>query len=255
MPDRDNLVRLGDEDYRYLVRVRRLAPGEFFPVLLPDGGESLVRVLSVDCGVLTGECLPVEENQVTEKLSKVETVPETEIILLQALPKGEKMDIIARQAAEGGISKIVPFISEFSLVKKFDANGQKFSRWQKIIKEARQQSGSRIKTVIMPPLTINGLFDFWKTINENAMGILFHHQNLGLEKTSFHKYLINIPKIAALAVGPEGGFSDNEVSRFLEAGFKPLTIGDTILRTETAALYCAAALRTILLERDSWQPI
>jgi 16S rRNA (uracil1498-N3)-methyltransferase len=58
--------------------------------------------------------------------------------------------------------------------------------------------------------------------------------------------------MVVLAVGPEGGFSPEEVSRFLAAGFKPLVIGNTILRTETAALYAAAAVRIILLERTAW---
>jgi 16S rRNA (uracil1498-N3)-methyltransferase len=257
MPDAENLVRLKNEDYRYLVRVRRLAQGEFFPALLPDGVQTLVQVLSVDHGVLTGKCIPSNENSVTADEANTGTAPEkqTAVILLQALPKGEKMDLIVRQAAETGVSKIVPFISEFSLIKKIDREGQKFSRWQKIIKEARQQSGSLIKTIIVPPLTIDGLFKYWDTIHDNGtLGLLFHHQNTGPEKAALHSYLANAPKTAVLAVGPEGGFSGNEVSHFLEAGFKPLTIGDTILRTETAALFCTAALNIILLERDSWEP-
>jgi len=56
-----------------------------------------------------------------------------------------------------------------------------------------------------------------------------------------------------VAIGPEGGFSDSEAQRFMTAGFKPITIGETILRTETAALYAQAAVRVLLLERDSWE--
>jgi 16S rRNA (uracil1498-N3)-methyltransferase len=180
------------------------------------------------------------------------------IILFQALPKGEKMDVIVRQAAEGGITEIVPFTSEFS-VAKTSAGEQKFSRWQRIIREARQQSGSKIATIIRRPLTKEGLFNYWKELQVyGAIGLLFHHQ--GLEQKPLHCYLDNsylysdsVPKVLALAVGPEGGFSGTEVSLFLEKGFSPFTIGDTILRTETAALYCAAAVRILLLERDSWQ--
>jgi 16S rRNA (uracil1498-N3)-methyltransferase len=257
IPDAENLVRLKNKDYRYLVRVKRLACGEYFPALLPDGEQALVQVLSIDRGILTGKCTPSKKNSMTTDKTEDGTAAEkqTAVVLLQALPKGEKMDLIVRQAAESGISRIVPFISEFSLVKKFDAKGQKFSRWQKIIKEARQQSGSAINTTVVPPLTIDELFKHWDTIHNNdTLGLLFHHQNIGLGKTTLHGCLVNVPKIAVLAVGPEGGFSDNEVSRFLEAGFKPLTIGDTILRTETAALFCAAALRTVILERDAWEP-
>ena len=85
------------------------------------------------------------------------------------------------------------------------------------------------------------------------MGIFLHQEPL--EKGSFHGYLGNKPDLTALAVGPEGGFSPAEVYMFLEAGFKPLILGNTILRTETAALYGTAALRIILLESEAWCPI
>ncbi|MCL2806444.1 MAG: 16S rRNA (uracil(1498)-N(3))-methyltransferase [Treponema sp.] len=246
-PDRNGIVRLEDSDYRYLVRVRRLAVGEFFPAVLPDGEEILVEVLSVEHGVMTGKCEKTGNPAPCEKLPP--------IILFQALPKGDKMDIIVRQAAEGGITEIVPFVSEFSVGKAggtSHAGGQKFSRWERIINEARQQSGSKIATRLHHPLSIDDLIDYWIKIKKNdTLGILFHHR--GLEQESLHGYLNINPKAAVIVIGPEGGFSDSEVTLFIKNGFKPLVIGDTILRTETAALYCAAAVKIILLERDSWK--
>ena len=249
-PDKDNIVRFKDDDFHYLVRVRRLATGESFPALLPDGEETLIQILSIDSGILTGKCL-----------ASVDTAPNTPseklppLILFQALTKGDKMDMIVRQAAEGGISDIVPFVSEFSVAKP-DSGGQKFSRWERIVKEARQQSGSKIMTTVHRPLKKDEVFEYWKKIKEKegntlCAGLLFHHQ--GLEQESLHSYLNNVPKVAAFAIGPEGGFSGTEVSLFLENGFKPIKIGDTILRTETAALYCAAAIKILLLERNSWE--
>jgi len=247
-PDK-GIVRLDGDDYHYLVSVRRLAVGEFFPALLPGGADTLVQVLSIDRGILTGKCSPPET--ACEEMLDAEKANIPPIILLQSIPKGEKMDLIVRQAAEGGITEIVPFVSEFS-VAKTGAGGQKFSRWERIVKEARQQSGSKTMTAIRPPLTITELFDYWKKLNEtSALGLLFHHR--GLAQNSLHSYLNSNPGVVALAVGPEGGFSDREAALFLENGFKPITIGDTILRTETAALYCAAAIRIILLERNSWK--
>jgi len=181
--------------------------------------------------------------------------------LFQALPKGDKMDLIIRQAAEGGIAEIVPFVSEFS-VGRINTEGQKISRWERIIKEARQQSGSMISTTLHKPLNTKLLIDYWLSFkNDGALGLLFHHitvsQNLngteGLEKKCLHRYLDINPKIVVIIIGPEGGFSETEVSLFLENDFKPITIGDSVLRTETASLYCAAAVKTILLEKDSWQ--
>jgi len=256
-PDKDGIIRLEDKDYRYLIRVRRLAAGEFFTALLPNGEKTTVQVLSADRRVLTGKC-NTPENVIKSEENGI-TPP---IILFQALPKGDKMDLIVRQAAESGISSIIPFISRFS-VAKTGSDGQKPARWERIIKEARQQSGSGTPTAIENPLTISGLFDYWEKIRLNtrqengAVGLLFHHLNLDdgspLEHKSLHGYLNNIPAVVALVIGPEGGFSESEVSDFQTKGFKPVTIGKNILRTETAALYFTAAVRIILLERNSWE--
>ena len=246
-PDNNGIVKLDGKDFHYLVRVRRLATGEYFAAILPNGKETQVQIISIDNGKLMGKC---EDNSLsgTNYCAKLQAP----LILFQALPKGDKMDLIVRQAAETGIAEIVPFISEFSVAKK-SAGTAKFSRWERIIKEARQQSGSKTATVIHQPLTINELLEYWKNLT-NAIGLLFHHQVL--EQNSLHGYLNSIAeaaKSAVLVIGPEGGFSDAEAALFMENGFKPFTIGDTVLRTETAALYCAAAVKIILLEKDSWQ--
>jgi 16S rRNA (uracil1498-N3)-methyltransferase len=260
MPDKDNIVRLEGNDYRYLVRVRRLAVGELFPALLPDGAEKFVQITSINNNVLTGICTSFPNNENLQE--NAESIPP--IILFQALPKGDKMDLIVRQAAEGGVSEVVPFVSEFSVAK---TAGQKFIRWERIIKEARQQSGSKTATALHRLLTIDELFDYWQKLKKmpHTLGLLFHHtaspENScagGLEQNSLHGYLYNNPETLSsspviLTIGPEGGFSQKEAAFFIDKGFLPFTIGDTVLRTETAALYFTAAVRILLLERNSWE--
>ena len=250
-PDGNGLIRFEGDDYRYLARVRRLAIGEYFPALLPDGGEVLVHVVSVDKKTLTGE--------ITKSVKKIPNLSLPPLVLFQALPKSDKMDIIVRQAAEGAVAKIVPFVSEFSAVKPDKNTGQKFIRWLRIIKESRQQCGSAVATDICRPLAIDELFLNWEQMKKQEpgiLGLLFHHVSLqerGLANESLHRYLCKVPETVVIAIGPEGGFSPAEAGRFIAAGFKPFTIGDTILRTETAALYAAAAVRIILMERNSWE--
>jgi 16S rRNA (uracil1498-N3)-methyltransferase len=266
-PQGDGTIRLSGDDYHYLVRVRRLAPGEAFPALLPGGGETLVRIRSVDGGILTGVCgSPAADTLTAAPENRAGEAGETAagggppklppIILFQALPKGGKMDLIVRQAAEGGVAEIVPFVSEYSVPRSGGGGaGNRPGRWERIVKEARQQSGSRTATALRPPLTPEGLFEYWEELkgrHTKALGLLFHQTPL--EQASLHRYLSINPEIVVLAIGPEGGFSPAEVCRFLAAGFKPLTIGDTVLRTETAALYGTAAIRIILLESDWWLP-
>jgi 16S rRNA (uracil1498-N3)-methyltransferase len=250
-PDPDGSLRLRGKDYHYLVRVRRLGAGDSFPALLPggNGAKTLVRILSIEGGILTGRCQPPEEDP---EAPPPESPP---VLLFQALPKGTKMDLIVRQAAEMGLAGVVPFAAERSIPKLPDSGG-KLERWKRIIREARQQSGSAAPTSLSGPLSMEGLLSYWETLKgrySHPLGLLFHQDPAGpLEKVMLHDYLSKVLDVVALVIGPEGGFSPAEVSRFLKAGFKPFKLGDTVLRTETAALCGAAAVRIILLENTSW---
>ena len=269
-PERNGTVRLTGDDYHYLARVRRLAPGEYFPGLLPSGEKVLIRVNSVDGGVLTGMAAPENAAAAPAGAAGLAGQPLTlgmpPLILFQGLPKGEKMDLIVRQAAEGGLAEIVPFAAEYSAPKlrepgkaagrarEAGSGGAKISRWRRIIKEARQQSGSGVETAIRAPLSADELFAYWETLtiqHPGALGLALHQ--IPLEHKSLHGYLDSRPPLIVAAIGPEGGFSQSELARFLEAGFKPVTIGSTVLRTETAAVYAAAAIHIIMQERDSWE--
>jgi 16S rRNA (uracil1498-N3)-methyltransferase len=259
-PDSQGLIRLAGKDFHYLVRVRRLREGAVFNAALPDGSAVRVLVQSLADNSLTGECLPAELSDETSWTSG----PMPRIILFQAMPKGAKMDLIVRQAVEGGIAEIRPFVSGFS-VPRLSAkaspedgagNPVRVERWRRIAKEARQQSGSPTATEIAAPCALDEALDYWETLksgSERPCGIILHPgSGSPLAQGSFHRYLYGNPDPVVLAIGPEGGFSPKEVSRFLAAGFKPLIIGNTILRTETASLYAAAAVRVILLENTTW---
>ena len=244
-PGPEGMIRLCENDYHYLVNVRRLKAGMCFDALLPGGAETQVRILSTADRILIGECF----GGIQKQPGALPT-----IALFQGLPKGAKMDIIVRQAAEGGLSLVVPFESQYSAAKLKDY-GEKQKRWERIVKEARQQSGSATETSIMPTCGFKALLEYWESLKKKylrPLAILFHQEPL--EKGTFHDYLGMEPDFVALAVGPEGGFSPAEVSLFLAAGWKPLLMGNTVLRTETAAVYGTAAIRIILLEKKSWTP-
>jgi 16S rRNA (uracil1498-N3)-methyltransferase len=220
-----------------------------FNAVLPGGKTTSVRILSTVDNILIGECLGLDP----EEKASPNGPPLPPIALFQGLPKGAKMDLIGRQAAEGGISVVVPFESEYSTAKQGKDSKEKIKRWERIIKEARQQSGSAIETKILPTCTFDALLQYWKSLKNkypSPLGIMLHQE--ALDKGTLHGYLDTRPDFVAMAVGPEGGFSPGEVSRFLAAGFRPMVLGSTILRTETAALYGAAAIRITLLESEAW---
>jgi len=244
MPDAEGNIRLYEEDYHYLVRVKRLKTGMCFDAVLPGGTETRLRILSTTGNVLVGECF---------EGAKKPPSPIPPIALFQAIPKGTRMDLIVRQAAEAAVSLVAPFESEYSTVKLNRNADEKTKRWKRIVREARQQSGSTIETLVREPCDLNALLEFWESLKKECLrplGILLHQ--VPLDKGTFHDYLDIVPDFVVLAVGPEGGFSPGEVSLFLAANFKPLLMGGTVLRTETAALYGIAVIRTILLENEAW---
>jgi 16S rRNA (uracil1498-N3)-methyltransferase len=245
-PDTRGRIRLSGDNYHYLVKVKRFVPGTLFDVRLPSGEAARVRVCSVEAGCLTGVCLAPAD-------SAAEEAAQPPLLLFQALPKGSKMDLILRQAAEGGVQEIVPFYSEFTVPRAREGEDKKRERWQRILTGARQQSGSPVATTVHPPCTEAALGEYWQHLREQyprVLGLLFHQDPL--MRGTLHGYLSAEPDAVVLAVGPEGGFSPAETARFLAWGFKAVAIGDTVFRVETAALYVAAAVRTILLEKTSW---
>ena len=257
-PGRNGLVRLRGEDYHYLVRVRRTKPGDHFTAVLPGGaGTVTLRVTGIDRETLTGTVLPPDapDNGVFaagNEAPRNDGSAAVPVVLLQALPRGTKMDLIVRQAAEGGAAEVVPFVSERSVFERPppDRVRRMEERWRRIVREARQQSGSPADTRIHPVMTGDELFAYWESLPTGALGLVCRPGPL--VQGGFHRYLYREPSLAALAVGPEGGFSPAELDRFTGAGFKPVSLGNTVLRTETAALYGAAALRIILMERAQW---
>jgi 16S rRNA (uracil1498-N3)-methyltransferase len=244
-PDREGKIFLKGKDYHYLVRVRRLKTGDRFPALLPGNVPVQVRIDAADGGVLAGTCTGPESGDPAHP-----GLPESnpKIILFQAIPKSAKMDLIVRQAAEGALREVVPFFSASSPLRHGDG---KTERWRRIVREARQQSGSPEATELRRPCSFGEALSYWESFKSGgALGILFHH--IPLARETLHSYLSRGPDTVVIAIGPEGGFSPDEAERFIHAGFRPATLGNTVFRVETAALYCAAAVRVILLENSSW---
>ncbi|MDR1220822.1 MAG: 16S rRNA (uracil(1498)-N(3))-methyltransferase [Treponema sp.] len=244
------VVRLTGDDYRYLARVRRLSEGDVFTARLPDGTETRALVQAVYSDAIVCECLAPAERMAGSPLPP--------IVLFQALPKGAKIDQIVRQAAEGGVAEIIPFVSAYTVPKLKGAEGTagKIARWKRIVKEARQQSGSAVETGVREACTFDAVFSHWETIKmrrKNPAGVLLHQEPFA-KNGSFHRCLAGNPDCVVAVVGPEGGFSPEEAERFVQAGFTPLVIGANVLRAETAAVYAVAAIRILLLESAEWMP-
>ncbi len=171
------------------------------------------------------------------------------INLYQCVPKSSRMDLIVRQATEMGIRRIVPLISERTVkrVASRDGSEKKVARWARIAKEALQQSGVRIKPMIEKPCSLDALEE-----REAGCDIFFFHREKSADK-NLHQLLRDPPRVVNLLIGPEGGFSEKEIEYILGLGFSAVSLGETVLRVETAALYAAAAVKILLLESKLWK--
>ncbi|MDR0785541.1 MAG: 16S rRNA (uracil(1498)-N(3))-methyltransferase [Treponema sp.] len=240
------VVVLTGDDYHYLARVRRYKEGVVFKAVLPDGKEIRLLVQKMDEFRLI--CQRLEQ-----EISPTRTLPP--ITLFQALPKGVKIDTIIRQATEAGVSEIVPFVSEYCVLKQDVARENKngrLERWRRIIREARQQSGSNVETEICNVCAMDEMAARWgafRSAYRKPSGLLLHQTPLA--ESSFHQALEDCDAAAAL-VGPEGGFSKREAAFFMNLGFIPLVMGQSVMRVETASVYAIGAVKTILLEVEKW---
>jgi 16S rRNA (uracil1498-N3)-methyltransferase len=261
-PGSDGFLTLSGPDYHYLVHVRRLASGETFSARLPNGDACDLKVEKVTKEDITLAAIPPPKGDFSR------LPPPFSLILFQALPKAPKFDLIIRQAAEAEALRIVPFVSEFSVpIVKADKAEHKRERWQKIAREARQQSGSAVATIVDPVVTFDKMLKTWYTVkaeSPRSIALFFHQAAVGEKQPTLHETLADFPRDASTsgatpaivyAIGPEGGFSDTEAASFLEAGFAPVLLGHSVLRVETAAIYAAGAIRTMILEHQTWTTI
>ena len=237
---------------RYLAGVLRLAPGDSFPGRDAEGGVRTCTVLESSPGRMLLSVSPDRGRLGAAGEYRPETLPR--ILLVQGLPKGAKMDLVVRQATEAGVAAVLPLLSSRALDIGEDGGGARRSRWERIVVEARQQSGSGTRTEIARPV---GLRDLPAALAAYRMSpsdpmVLLHEAPLA--QSSMHGYLTGTPESVALCVGPEGGFAQDEVEYLLLQGFRPLRLAGAVLRAETAALYAIAAAQIILSERSSWIP-
>lgn len=265
---RDGLIQLEGKDYRYLRQVLRARAGDMISVRLPDGSLSNATVAKIDEGsrritlqlcAATGETITrgVQADEIAAGVSGGAGLAQVEYWLFQFLPRPQKFELIVRQATECGVEVIVPVIGEYTEKSSAQAiAGAKKERLERIIKEARQQSGSPVNTRVTEPMSLEQAIDLWKSGFDTASGQL-NHQNVAFVLSERDGCSGNLRssvqaaggleqiKKAAIAVGSEGGISPDEVRLLEEKGlFVPIHFAVNILRCETAALYGIAAVQS-----------
>jgi len=218
-----NLIDLNTQQAQYLRRVLRLRSGDSVVLFNGLGDE---RHAVVDTLARVGSKVRVTQ--------AAEPLPESplDLSLLQAVAKGEAMDLIVQKAAELGVKTISPILTDFGVVRLDDMRAaRRVDHWQKIAQSACEQCGRHCPPIINPP---QSLPEALANAPSNAIRVTL--QPNGPET------LHHIPLEASgtsrlwLLVGPEGGLSRSELSQADDAGFRRVSLGPRVLRTETAAI-------------------
>lgn len=254
-PDKKGLVVISGKDFKYLCQVLRVRPGDMINVRLPDGSLKNSTVAQIDDKarkVVIQICADTENKtsitrgvQAEEIETDLKSSSGIEYWLFQFLPKPQKFEQIVRQATECGVSRIIPIIGEYSEKSSVSAlSGSKGERLERIVKEARQQSGSPVNTIVDSPVDLKSAVDLWNNTSD-SLGFVLSERDEGIGTIRDIIQNANGVKLICIAVGSEGGISPDELNHLVEKGlFHPIHFSGNILRCETAALYGIAAVQT-----------
>lgn len=228
-------IILSESETHHLIRILRLKEGETCLVMDGQGheGEAVIETLSLTQAVLDLRVLS-------------QTAPKSgvKICFYVALPKKGKMDDMIEKAQEMGIDEIVPLETERTEIKIVKERSEAvFSRWQKIAQEAAKQSGSSSLIQIKPIMKLSTVL---KDLKKEE--VLFFHpsdQGIPLEKW-IKKKEKKLKGTLHAFIGPEGGFSSQEVKQAELENFSIVSLGKNVLKVDTAFIGIAFALKTFL---------
>lgn len=220
--------RLGEEPAHHLLHVLRLKPDAALILFDGNGGEFQGRLATIGKGWVEVE---VGKHHAVQRESTLR------ITLGQAVSRGERMDYTLQKAVELGVQFIQPLDSERSLARLDPARqDKKLRHWQEIVRSAAEQSGRNCLPEVRPVLA---LAKWVQTLSVGSHKLLLDPQ------AETRLATLSLTEDICLLSGPEGGLSETEIQLALRAGFVGIRLGPRILRTETAAVACLAALQVL----------
>lgn len=234
----NNQISIIGKEARYLLSVLRCKKGDELTVF--DGKGSCFRTSILNAG---------RKEIIAEVLAKIASYRESplNIVLVQGLLKGQKMDIVVQKSTELGVKGIIPVITDRCQPRET----RKVSRWRKIAEEASKQCGRSMVPIVYEPVEFNQFFDIVGRLKESGesekrrhgktIGLIFWEEGGLSLKEAFNKFSSSSidrspDSPVQVLIGPEGGFTKKEVSIAEEKGFIVTSLGMRILRAETAAI-------------------
>ena len=218
------------------LRVRRISEGEVIPVF--DGQGQIASATLIRLSSKSGELAIAKVQQ------DIQSEPPYGITLVQGLAGGDKMDWVIEKAVETGASRIVPLQCERSVIKLTrnsdgDRAQKRLIHWRAITQAACEQCERTVLPLVEP---VQAIADYLAKADTDVKGALKLIFCTG-DHSSLAKTIAPLPaQNVILLIGPEGGFTPEEIGLAMNAGFQSVSLGKRILRTETAGI---AAISTI----------
>ncbi len=220
-----DMIRISGNDVNHIKNVLRMNIGE--------------RVVANDKEVNDYYCV-IEDMDSTQVLLRVESYRKcaaelkTKLYLFQALPKQDKMELIVQKSVELGVHEIIPMATSRCVVKLDDKRQEKrLLRWQSIAESAAKQSARGIIPRVNNIMKFNDAIAYAKSLEYSI--IPYEHAK-GMDES--RQCMDEAAKCSSVGIfiGPEGGFEESEIEHAFMQGIKPVSLGDRILRTETAGM-------------------
>lgn len=229
----DGLVHITGDDVNHIRNVLRMTAGEQVIISRKNDSEDVDYYCSLT---------QITEREVTARIDWTEETREltNKIYLFQGLPKGDKMELIIQKSVELGVYEVIPVAMNRSVVK-LDAKKEagKLKRWQAISESAAKQSKRSIIPAVKQVMTVKEALSYAKEMN---VKLLPYENEKGIAQTRSMISEIQAGESVAVFIGPEGGFAPEEVEAAKNSGFRTVTLGKRILRTETAGLMMLSVL-------------
>lgn len=227
-------IKITNDDYNHIVNVLRMKKNDNILITNKKTQATFnckieeINTSEVICDIINEENKNIEMN--------------LEVDIFQGLPKADKMEYIIQKCVEIGVHKIVPVNMKYCVAKIKDEE-KKNIRWNKISEVAAKQSKRNMIPKVENSINISELYNEIKNY-DLAIVAYENEENITLKDILKNE---NNPKKIAIIIGPEGGISQEEIEELTKAGVKRASLGNRILRTETAPI---VALSMIVYEYD-----
>ncbi len=229
---------------RQMTRVLRLAPGDVIEVI--DGGGAIIKCKLLSLARKRIEAVILERSQTAH-------APSLRLTIFLSLLKGGRFDECLAKLVEIGVERIVPLICQRTVVRlSLQQASERLQRWQAIAAEATEQCERNDLLEIVNPIDFCQALNLFMKSDKAALKFICAERSQAphliaqLLEGDFDRAPEAIPPSdISIVIGPEGGFTQEEIAEATTFGCIPCTLGDNILRSDTAAIAAAFAAKSV----------